>query len=189
MSWKIIQVLFWGVLVTVSVGLAQPANQTDPLYEFKKRAARFNSVISLPQFEITTNEVRDSVQQTIAAGKGALDTIGALKPGKVTFEKTIRALDDVGYQVSLTDSRLSLIMETSTNAALRDAATDAIKELEEWSIGLEYREDVYKAVKAYAGTKPRLRGEDAKLLKETVRDYRRAGWELPKAQRDEVERM
>ena len=35
----------------------------------------------------------------------------------------------------------------------------------------------------------RLKGEDAKLLAETMRDYRRAGLDLPKAQRDEVERM
>ena len=56
-------------------------------------------------------------------------------------------------------------------------------------VGLDYREDVYQAVKAYAGTKPALKGEDAKLLAETLRDYRRAGLQLPKAQRDEVERM
>ena len=107
----------------------------------------------------------------------------------MTFDNTVRALDDMSYQIGLTDNRLSLIKETSTNAALRDVATDAIKDLEEWSIGLDYREDVYKAVKAYADKKPKLRGEDAKLLSETMRDYRRAGLELPKAQRDEVERM
>ncbi len=72
---------------------------------------------------------------------------------------------------------------------LRETAIDAIKELEEWMVGLDYREDVYKAVKAYADTKPRLKGEDGKLLEETMRDYRRAGLELPKAQRDEVERL
>ena len=72
---------------------------------------------------------------------------------------------------------------------LRDAATEALKELEEWTVGLDYREDVYKALKTYADTKPDLKGEDAKLLSETMRDYRRAGLDLPKAQRDEIERM
>jgi Zn-dependent oligopeptidase len=83
------------------------------------------------------------VRQTIAVGNAALDRIGALKPGKVTFENTIRALDDIGYQISLTDNRLSLIKETSTNAVIRDTATDALKELEEWMVGLDYREEVY----------------------------------------------
>ena len=56
-------------------------------------------------------------------------------------------------------------------------------------VGLDYREDVYAAVKAFADTRPKLEGENAKLLLETMRDYRRAGLELPKAERDEVERM
>ena len=42
-------------------------------------------------------------------------------------------------------------------------------------VKLDYREDVYRALKAYADTKPKLKGEDAKLLFETMRDYRRAG--------------
>ena len=143
----------------------------------------------MPQFETTTNAIRFNLRQTIAVGNAALDRLGALKPREVTFENTVRALDDIGYQISLTDDRFGLIKETSTNAALRDAATDALKELEEWSVGIDYREDVYKAVKAYADKKPKLKGEDAKLLAETMRDYRRAGLDLPKAQRDEVERM
>jgi thimet oligopeptidase len=56
-------------------------------------------------------------------------------------------------------------------------------------VGLDYREDVYKVVKAYADKKPDRKGEDAKLLMETMRDYRRAGLDLPKAERDQVERM
>src|SRR6185369_15937643 len=60
---------------------------------------------------------------------------------------------------------------------------------EEWVVGLDYREDVYKVLKAYADGQPKLQGEDEKLLVETMRDYRRAGLDLPKPQRDEVERM
>jgi thimet oligopeptidase len=169
--------------------MAQPTNQIDRLREFKKRAAAFNAIITVPQFETTTNGLRFALKQTLAVGNAALDRLGALKPGEVTFENTVRALDDIGYQISLTDDRLGLIKETSTDAALRDAATDALKALEEWSVGIDYREDVYKALKAYADRKPRLKGEDARLLAETMRDYRRAGLDLPKPQRDEVEKM
>jgi Zn-dependent oligopeptidase len=169
--------------------MAQPTSQPNLLKEFKRSAAKFNSVITVPEFETTTNAIRFNLKQTIAVGNAALDRIGALKPRQVTFENTIRALDDIGYDISLTDDRFGLIKETSANAALREAATDALKALEEWSVGIEYREDVYKAVKAYADKKPKLEGEDAKLLAETMRDYRRAGLDLPKAQRDEVEKM
>src|SRR3954454_18449250 len=168
---------------------AQPANQADRLQDFQKRAAKFNAVVSLPRFETTTNEINASVKQTISSGNTALDAIGSLNPAKVNFKNTILALDDIGYQINLTANRLGLIKETSTNAVLRDATTDALKELQEWIVGLDYREDVYKALKAYASTKPNLNGEDAKLFSETMRDYRRAGLDLEKPARDDVERM
>ena len=56
-------------------------------------------------------------------------------------------------------------------------------------MGVDYREDVYKAIKAFEKTQPKLSGEDAKLFKETLRDYRRAGLELPPEKRKEVEQL
>lgn len=189
MRYQVIPLLLLSSVLLAHVCLAQPANPADRLKEFKKRAAAFKAVITLPQFETTTNEIRFNVRQAIAVGNAALDRIGATSPGEVTFENTVRALDDLGYQISLTSDHLELLKETSTRAAVRDTATDALKELEEWSVGIDYREDVYKALKAYADKKPKLKGEDAKLLAETMRDYRRAGLDLPKPQRDEVEKM
>jgi thimet oligopeptidase len=189
MYWKWIPFLLLAMLITAVSALAQPTNQADLLREFKRRAAKFNCVITVPQFEMTINGVRGAVRQTIAVGNAALDRVGALTPREVTFANTVRALDDISYQISLTSDRLELLKETSTNAALRDAATDTLKQLQEWMVGLDYREDVYQALKAYSDTKPRLKGEDAKLLAETMRDFRRAGLELPKPQRDEVEEM
>jgi Zn-dependent oligopeptidases len=70
---------------------------------------------------------------------------------------------------------------------MRTAAENAVKAFQDWAVGVDYREDVYKAIKAFADTHPKLSGEDEKLLKETLRDYRRAGLELPPDQRKEVE--
>src|SRR5216684_7458224 len=165
-------------------GMTLHAAPPQALREFDERAVKFGSAISLPQFEMTPNEVQATLDKTIAAGNAALDKIGALKPREASFANCIRALDDLGYQNALTDNRLTVMKETSTNAAMRDAATEALKKLEEWSVGLDYRLDVYGAVKGYADTKPRLKGEDAKLFEETMRDYRRAGLDLPKEARD-----
>ncbi len=156
---------------------------------FQQEAANFNSIISLPSFETTTSAIELSVKTTIANANAALDQIGRLQPSDVNFNNTLRALDDVHYGISLTENRLEIIKETSTDAALRDAATDQIKVIEEWAVGLDYREDVYRALKAYAATQPQLAGEHAKLLKETMRDFTRAGLDLPKEQRDEVEAL
>ena len=189
MNWKFGLLVFLPLLPVVLSGFAQNAAGGAGLSEFEARAARFKSAIHLPRFETSSNEIQASLQQTIASGNAALNTLAATDLRKVTFKNTAGALDDIAYQIALTANRLSVIKETSQDAAVRDAATDAVKQLEEWVVGLDYREDVYKVLKAYADRQPKLKGEDAKLLFETMRDYRRAGLELPKAQRDEIERM
>jgi len=95
----------------------------------------------------------------------------------------------LNFHIGLAASRLSLIEQTSTNADVRDAATDAIKSLSQWAVGIDYREDVYRTLKTFAATNPKLTGEDKKLFEDTLRDYRRAGLDLPKDQRDEVEKL
>ncbi len=169
------------------VPLAQAGSVT--LADFQQTAAKFHSVVIIPTFETTTNEVAATVAATMAAGNAALDRIGALTPATATFRNTFIALDDLNDQIGLAANRLALIEQTSTNAALRDAATDAIKALSEWSVGIDYREDVYHALQALAATQPKLNGEDKKLFDDTLRDYRRAGLALPKAQRDAVEQL
>ena len=182
-------IFFLVLAVAGCTGVPKPKPiPTGSLAAFQEKAEKFNEVVTVPAFETTTNEIAATLTNTIAAGNTALDRIGGLAPAEVNFANTVRALDDLGFQLMRAGNRLDLLKETSTHAAVRDAATEAIKQLREWSVGLEYREDVYRAVKAYAGTKPLLAGEDAKLLSETLRDYRRAGLHLPKAERDEVER-
>jgi len=159
------------------------------LADYQREAEKFNSVISLPVFETTANDIAQSVKDTIAAGNQALDRIGKLDPAQVTFTNTVRALDDAIYQAGLTENRLEIIQQTSTSAALRDAAEEQKKTLDQWLVSVDYRLDVFQAIQTYAGTTPKLAGEDAKLLQETLRDYRRAGLALPQAQRDEVESL
>ena len=189
MNWKLFHLVCVVLLPAMLCGFAQGATASTALGEFEVRATKFKSVIGLPQFETSTNEIQTSLEQTIKTGNTALDTLAATAPPKVTFQNTVGALDDIAYQIGLTANRLSVIKETSQDEALRDAATEAVKKLEEWVVGLDYREDVYKVLKAYADRQPKLKGEDAKLLSETMRDYRRAGLELPRSQRDEVERL
>jgi thimet oligopeptidase len=190
MYWKILLLAALTVVLTACHSVPKPKPiPTGSLGEFQKRAEKFNEVVTVPVFETTPDAIAATATNVIVSGNAALDRIGRLETGEGDFTNTIRALDDIGYSIQTPENRLELIQQTSTNAAVRDAATDAIKQLDEWSVGIDYREDVYAAVKAYADTKPQLAGEDKKLFDETLRDYRRAGLELPKDQRDEVEKL
>lgn len=179
-------------LATLATSCSTPSSNPPKLQtslaEIRQDGAKFKNVLRLPDIETTPEAINATADRTMATANAALDQIGKVTSGQVSFANTIGALDDISFQISMTMSRLYLIKETSADAALREAATVAVKRLQEWAVGLDYREDVYRAVKAYADTQPKLVGEEAKLLAETMRDYRRAGLALPKAERDEVEK-
>jgi thimet oligopeptidase len=157
--------------------------------EYQAKAVGFHDRLTLPVFETTTNAILAAADQAIAEGNAALDVIGRVQPAAVTEANTTLALDEVLFRAGLASNRLGLLKETSPDAALREAATGAIKKIQNWYVGLDYREDVYAAIKAFSDSKPKLEGEDEKLLEETMRSFRRAGLALPKEQRDEVERL
>jgi thimet oligopeptidase len=157
--------------------------------DFRAVAAKANAVLTIPDWEQTPEAVEASMKDAIAKANAALDQIGAQNLGKVTLKSTIVALDDATYQAGLAANRATIIKETNANPAMRTAGENAVKAFQEWAVGIDYREDVYKAIKAFADTHPKLTGEDEKLLKETLRDYRRAGLELPPDQRREIEQL
>lgn len=168
---------------------ARRAETPRSIAEYQARAKKFGADLQLPVFETTPESVRHSMSNALARGNAELDRIGSLNRSQVTFDNTIRALDDLTYDVLTTANRIYLLKETSENAAVRDAGTEMIKWYEEWTVSLDYREDVYAAVRAFSDTKPRLQGEDKKLFEEILRDYRRAGLHLNKSERTEVEQL
>jgi thimet oligopeptidase len=176
-----LSILLCSVLVDLS------AAETKSVDDFRAAAAKANAVLTIPEWEQTPEAVEASMKDAIAKANTALDQIGAQDPAKVTFKSTVVALDDLTYQAGIAANKATIIKETNTNPAMRAAAEEAVKAFQEWAVGIDYREDVYKAIKAFADTHPKLSGEDEKLFNETLRDYRRAGLELPPDQRKEVE--
>src|SRR5437764_14896326 len=137
--------------------------------DFRAAAAKTNAVLTVPDWEQTPEAVDAALKNAIATANKALDQIGAQDPGKVTFKSTIVALDDLAYQAGNAANKAVIIKESNTNEKMRTAAENAVKEFQDWAVGVDYREDVYKALKAFADTKPKLFGEDKKLFDETMR--------------------
>ena len=176
-------------LIFLASSLVVSAAELKTVDDFRAAAAKANAVLTIPDWDQTPEAVDAAMKDAIAKANAALDQIGAQDLGKVTFKTTVIALDDVTYQASLAANKATIIKETNTNPAMRTAAENAVKAFQDWAVGIDYREDVYKAIKAFADTHPKLTGEDEKLLKETLRDYRRAGLDLPPDQRKEVEQL
>ncbi len=145
-------------------------------------------VVGVPSWPRSAEEMKAAMATAIAHANGSLNGIGAQTPTSATFRNTVVALDDAIYEAAAPARLASVISSTNTDPLLRAAAENAGKSFDDWRVGIDYRADVYAAIKAFATTRPPLAGEDRKLLEETLRDYRRAGLELPLAQQAEVAR-
>jgi len=181
--------LLLALFLASSLAITVRADDLKTVEAFRDAAAKANSTLTVPDWDQTPETIEASMKSAIATANAALDQIGAQDLTKVTFKSTIVALDDLGYQARLAANKATIIKETNTSEAMRTAAENAVKLFQDWAVGVDYREDVYKAVKAFEKTNPKLDGEDAKLLKETLRDYRRAGLDLPPSKRQEVEKL
>ena len=87
--------------------------------------------------------------------------------------------------------RGAFMAQVATDAAVRDAGSEAEERITKWRVGLAFRDDLYAAVRALADSPAgaALDGEDRRLLDFWLRDFRRAGQELGAAQRRELEAL
>jgi len=173
--------------LSLALALALHAENLKTVDDFKAAAAKANAVLTLPDWEHTPEAVDAMIKNAIDTANKGLDEIGKQDLSKVTFKSTVVALDDLSWAAGNAASRAVVTKESNTDPKVRDAAENAVKIFQDWAVGIDYREDVYKALKAFADTKPKLSGEDKKLFDETMRDYRRAGLALPPDRRKEVE--
>lgn len=173
---------------------AERAESVRTIAEFQDAAARTRASFELPRFERTPEEVKSYADRALADADAALAQIGSQDPAQATFASTLVALDNAMHQVVNTINRIYLLKDVSTDAAVREAAEEQVTRMSQWAVGVIYREDLHRAIKGFAdlheaGRRTQLRGEDLKLLSDTMRDYRRAGMTLDKATRDRVEAM
>ncbi len=169
--------------------LARETREPLTLSAIHAAAREAKVVMELPRWETTTAAIQASEQAAMAEGKRRLDAIAALKPGDITLENSLAALDSAWDPVVLTLARMGIIEATSPDPALREAAHESSRRLEAWLTDASFRQDVYRVIRAYADSSPGLQGEDAMLLKTVMRDYRRNGMELPPEKRTQLQKL
>lgn len=173
------------LFLPVALLAAKPAD----LAPFQAQAAKANSVLLLPTYPVTPDEVKTLAAKAIETAEAALTALAAQDPAKLTFANTFQAYDAISGQGSNAFAIMSTVSESALSKEMRDTANEMNVKLQEWSVGLDYREDIYRTLKAYADTKPALDREQQRLVDEVMRGYRRAGLGLPAAERKEVERL
>jgi thimet oligopeptidase len=105
------------------------------------------------------------------------------------FAATLAPLEYAGAAVGAGYGRAGFLGHVHPEASVRDAGSAAEERITKWRVALAFREDVYRAVRAYADTAEAaaLTGERRRLLEHWLRDFRRAGHDLEPAGRRELE--
>lgn len=157
--------------------------------DLENQAKQFNSVLTLPDWETTPAQVSTNADVAIAEANRQLDAIAQVDPTNATFNNTVRALDDVYAKLSQSVHRVGVLEQAHPDPKMRSAGLDAVQKLNEFEVGIDYRKEAYRSIKAYLDTSPHLEGQDARLAEFTVRDYKRAGLTLPEEKQQQVEKL
>jgi thimet oligopeptidase len=176
-------------LIAVAQSDRNPQTPQLTLTQLQEQAAKFNTVLSPLDWESTPDQITNDADTALASANRELDAIGKLTASQLTFDNTIRALDDVGFELGKVHHQLDIIEQAHPDPKMRSAAVEAIQKLNEFDVGIDYRDDVYHSVRAYAETKPQLKAVEQRLLDFTLRDYKRAGLTLDATKRSQVESL
>ncbi len=99
-------------------------------------------------------------------------------PSALTYETTIGRFDDAIAEISDAQQFPSLMAVAHPDKAVRDAAKECEPKVEQVTTALYLDAQIASVLKAYAAQDAKLEGERARLLKDTLRDFRRNGIEL-----------
>jgi thimet oligopeptidase len=134
------------------------------------------------------DQIQKLAGDVLAEKKQTHKAIKAVSKEDRTFQNTLEALDRSSYELSDALCILDLHSNVSPKEEVRNAALKAREVIQNELIEIEYDEAMYQAVKEYAEKKEPLETDCKKLLDDTLRDYRRMGFELPLEKREELKK-
>ena len=102
----------------------------------------------------------------------------AIPDAQRTFDNTVlgyeRAFEKYGDALGMS----GFLSYVSTDKNFRDAALALQMQISQYMVDVATRRDVYRAIKAYADTKPQLEPDQALLLKDMMIGFKNSGMEL-----------
>lgn len=169
--------------------LIQVRAKSADLASFQALAAADHQSLVLPVYPLTPAEVKAQAEGAMKTADAALAALAAQDPAKLNFANTFAAFDAITAKVADASEVIGTVAQSAIDKPMRDMANDMSVALQEWAVGLDYRDDLYRALRTVADAKPGLDAQQQRLVDEQMRSYRRAGLALPAAERADVERL
>jgi len=143
-------------------------------------------------FPRTVEQINERTFAVMTYVKQELDKFVALDDAQRTFDNTARAYDVISDNLSIVHSAIQGLHMVSPDAAIRDATQQSENTLNAFSVDAFMNPAVYNAFKAYyngAAKTEKLTAEQRYYLDELMRDFKKAGFELPADQFEEVKAL
>jgi thimet oligopeptidase len=134
--------------------------------------------------KMTPLQMKKGVDAYLAHKKRTYAEIKKILPEHRTFLNTIYALERCDDPSMSLFGKLGVLSEASPKEDIRNAAHTVAMEASQKMVDIEYDRGMFIAVTEYyegnfRNEKKKLRKEDIKLIEDTLREYRRMGFELP----------
>lgn len=132
----------------------------------------------------TPKQIEKIGKEAIEYKKASYKKIKEILPEKRTYENTVYALERADGPRGDDLRKVALLGEVSPKEEIRNTASSTIIEVSSQMVDIEYDRDLYMSlVEYYEGNfsdeKKSLKKEDIKLLEDTMREYKRMGFDLP----------
>jgi thimet oligopeptidase len=134
--------------------------------------------------KMTPALMKKTADAYIVHKKKVYTEIKNILPELRTYENTLYALERCDDSFNSFFNKMGLLGEVSPKKEVREAAHAVATEMSQKLVDIEYDRDLFISIcEYYEGNfeyeKKKLRKEDIKLLEETLREYRRMGFDLP----------
>ena len=148
--------------------------------------------IETPNWAATTaDDIERGVDEAMRTVERLADELVSVPDGRRNFENTVLPLDEIGNVLGQASGQFGFLSQVSADEELRGVAHRQEERLSVFAAGLGFREDIDRALKAYASRAEleALPDDARRLLEFALRDYRRNGLDLDKETREELQSL
>ena len=135
--------------------------------------------------------VRSDITLALEQSEKNLQVIRELKPRDITFENTIKALEQATVQLDEAWGLVAHLDSVCNSEELRNAYNDILPAVSEFEAKILLDAQLWNSIKTFAESEQakNLIPIDQRLLEETIKDFREAGADLPEGKRKRLEEL
>ncbi len=143
---------------------------------------------------MTEKVMKKNLSEYVDNKKKIYKEVKNILPENRTFINTLYALERCDDKFESFMSKMGFLSEVSPKKEIRDVANKLLTEVSHKLVDIEYDRDLYiSLLEYYEGNfrdeKKNLRKEDIKLLEETIREYRRMGFDLSSKEQNRLKQL